>query len=153
MGEQPDLINHWIEAYQLNQHYAQLPEQGEARGVFARMVFFALDRAEEAGYPTEAADAVRFNLRALLIKDLPPDADPLWNPDLLGSEVLAALPLDHAEAESWLADWPTRSATDILALRRCKNLIGSVRPVADMITERDVALRLAAWLSLWPRLP
>ncbi|WP_203971189.1 hypothetical protein [Planotetraspora silvatica] len=148
-----DVRNHWIAAYQLNQLHAQLPEQGEGRRVFARLAFFALDSAEKAGYPKQDADAVRFNLRALLIRELPSDGDPLWDPDVLGADVLAALPLALLEAQAWSTDWATRPRVEILALRTCKNLLGSMRTIADRVTGEPLRTQLDQWLELWPRLP
>ncbi|MDP9846989.1 hypothetical protein [Streptosporangium lutulentum] len=152
-AEAGDVRNQWIAAYQLNQLHAQLPEQGEGRRVFARMVFFALDGAEKAGYPKRNADAVRFNLRGLLIEELPPDGDPLWDPDALGADVLAALPLSLQRAQAWSTDWTTRPRIEILALRTCKNLLGSMRTIADRVTAEPLRTQVDQWLELWPRLP
>lgn len=84
----PDHINSWLAVWQHNVLYAQDPDQGETRRIWARVAFAALDGAEHAGYPARQADASRFNLRALLIADLGPADDPLWDPDRLASDVL-----------------------------------------------------------------
>ncbi|GAB1822876.1 hypothetical protein [Herbidospora sp. RD11066] len=146
-------VGDWIAAYQLNQIQAQHPERGEGRRVFAHMAFFALDGAEKAGYPKRHADAVRFHLRGLLINELPPDGDPLWDPDALGADVLAALPLSLQQAQTWTADWTARPRIEILALRTCKNLLEPMRTIADRVTAEPLRTQLDQWLELQPRLP
>ncbi|TDE60301.1 hypothetical protein E1295_00170 [Nonomuraea mesophila] len=84
-----DYVNSWLAAWQHNLVYAQDRGQGEARRIWARVALSALDGAERAGYLTRNANVSRFNLRALLIADLGPADDPLWDPDGLASEVLA----------------------------------------------------------------
>src|SRR5690349_9784243 len=84
-GVTADRINEWLSAWQLNQSYAQDRDRGEARRIWARVAFVALDGAEQVGYPTSSANVGRFSLRAMLIADLAPDDDPLWSPDRLAS--------------------------------------------------------------------
>ncbi|MFC7645511.1 hypothetical protein ACFQX6_36525 [Streptosporangium lutulentum] len=96
---------------------------------------------------------MRFNLRGLLIEELPPDGDPLWDPDALGADVLAALPLSLQRAQAWSTDWTTRPRIEILALRTCKNLLGSMRTIADRVTAEPLRTQVDQWLELWPRLP
>lgn len=146
-------INSWLAAWQHNLVYAQDPGQGETRRIWARVAFAALDGAEQAGYPTRNANASRFNLRALLIADLGPGEDPLWDPDRLASDALAALPLSLEQAAEWAVDWQTRRRDEILALRTCKTLLAPLKLITDQLTERLVRARIDRWLDLWPQLP
>jgi hypothetical protein len=146
-------INSWLAAWQGNLVYAQDPEQGEARRIWARVGFTALDGAERAGYRTRDANASRFNLRALLIADLGPGDDPLWDPDRLAADVLAALPLTLEQAADWAVDWRTRPREEILALRTCKNLLAPTKMITGQLAEGPVSARIERWLRLWPRLP
>ncbi|GGP09944.1 hypothetical protein GCM10012278_47620 [Nonomuraea glycinis] len=152
-GYGADCVSSWLAVWQCNLSYAQDPGQGEARRIWARVAFAAIDGAERAGYPTWQADASRFNLRALLIADLGPDDDPLWDPDRLASDVLAVLPLSLEQAAEWAADWRTRSRDEILALRTCKNSLSPMKVVADQMAEGPVRARIDRWLKLWPELP
>ncbi|MGW0595426.1 hypothetical protein [Streptosporangium sp. NPDC002607] len=90
--------NSWLSAWQLNLACAQDCGEGETRRIWARVAFAALDGAEQADYPTWNANMSRFNLRALLITDLGPGDDPLWDPDQLALDVLKALPLSLEQA-------------------------------------------------------
>lgn len=148
-----DRINEWLGAWQLNQLYAQDRDRGEARRIWARVAFAALDGAERAGYPTRDANIGRFHLRALLIADLTPDDDPLWSPDRLASDVLQALPLDLEQARDWVTDWRTRPRHEILALRTCKSLLNPMESIVDRLAEGPVRTQIDRWLDLRPHLP
>ncbi|MEU0481508.1 hypothetical protein ABZ260_20255 [Streptosporangium sp. NPDC006013] len=152
-GDSVDRINEWLGAWQLNQSYAQDRDRGEARRIWARVAFAALDGAEQAGYPTKNADAGRFHLRALLIVDLTPDDDPLWSPDQLASDVLEALPLGLEQARAWVTDWRMRPRHEIAALRTCKNLLGPMEPIADRLAAGPVRAQINRWLDLRAHLP
>lgn len=152
-GVTADHINEWLGAWQLNQLYAQDRNRGEARRIWARVAFAALDGAEQAGYPARNADADRFNLRALLIADLAPDDDPLWSPDRLASDVLEALPLGLEQARVWVIDWRMRPRHEILALRTCKNLLGPMELITDRLATGPVRTQIDRWLNLRPHLP
>lgn len=148
-----DYINSWLAAWQHNLLYAQDPDQGETRRIWARVAFTALDGAEQAGYLTRHADVSRFNLRALLIADLGPGDDPLWDPDRLASDVLEALPLSRKQAADWAVGWQRRSRDEILALRTCKVLLAPMKLITDRLTEGPARVRIDRWLDLWRRLP
>ncbi|WP_431933855.1 hypothetical protein [Nonomuraea jabiensis] len=148
-----DYINSWLTAWQRNLLYAQDPGQGEARRIWARVAFSALDGAERAGYLTRNANVSRFNLRALLIADLGPGEDPLWDPDRLASDVLAVLPLNLEQAVDWAVDWRTRPGDEILALRTCKNLLAPMKLIIDQLAEGPARAEIYRWLNLWPQLP
>lgn len=148
-----DCINSWLAAWQHNLLYAQDSDQGETRRIWARVAFAALDGAEQAGYSTRYADASRFRLRALLIVDLGPGDDPLWDPDRLASDVLEALPLSRKQAADWAVDWQRRSRDEILALRTCKILLAPMKVITDRVAEEPLRTRIDRWLDLWPQLP
>ncbi|OUC91506.1 hypothetical protein CA984_33450 [Streptosporangium minutum] len=148
-----DRINDWLGAWRLNQSHAQDRDRGEARRIWARVAFAALDGAEQAGYPMRNADADRFHLRALLIVDLAPDDDPLWSPDQLASDVLEALPLGLEQARAWVTDWRMRPRHEILALRTCKNLLGPMESIADRLAIGPVRTQIDRWLDLRAHLP
>ncbi|MER5645389.1 hypothetical protein [Streptosporangium sp. NPDC002524] len=148
-----DRINEWLGAWQLNQSYAQDHDRGEARRIWARVAFFALGGAEQAGYPTRDANVCRFNLRALLIVDLAPDGDPLWSPDHLASDVLEALPLGLEQARAWMTDWRMRPRHEISALRTCKNFLGPMELIADQLAAGPVRTQIDRWLDLRAHLP
>ncbi|WP_440104133.1 hypothetical protein [Streptosporangium sp. H16] len=148
-----DRINEWLGAWQLNQSYAQDRDRGEARRIWARVAFAALDGAEQAGCPTKNADAGRFHLRALLITDLGPGDDPLWDPDRLALDVLEALPLSLEQAADWAEDWRARPRGEILALRICKNLLAAMELITDRLEEGPMKTQIDRWMDLRPRLP
>ncbi|MEU4698153.1 hypothetical protein [Nonomuraea dietziae] len=146
-------INSWLGAWQLNLAYAQDRGQGEVRRIWARVAFAALDGAEQAGYPVWHANASRFHLRALLIADLGPGDDPLWDPDQLASDVLEALPLTLEQAGAWAADWQERCRDEILTLRICKNLLNPMDSITDQLTDGPMRTQIDRWLDLRPHLP
>ncbi|MEU4541491.1 hypothetical protein AB0G15_42345 [Streptosporangium sp. NPDC023825] len=148
-----DRVNEWLSAWQLNQGYAQDHNRGEARRIWARVAFAALDGAEQAGYPTKSANASRFNLRASLIADLVPDDDLLWSPDRLASNVLEALPLGLEQARDWAIDWRTRPRHEILALRTCKSFLGPMELIVDRLAAGPVRTQIDRWLDLRTHLP
>ncbi|MEU7885657.1 hypothetical protein AB0B54_09170 [Microbispora bryophytorum] len=147
------LINYWLSVWELNSFYAHQPEQGEGQRVWAETAMYAIGRAEAAGLDTTSANARRFYLRAGLINDLGPMGSSLWNPDALAADILAALPLQLEQATEWATNWQQRPRTEILALRRCKNLLGSAQYIRDYLSTTPTARRLDQWLTLREQLP
>ncbi|MFE3455389.1 hypothetical protein ACFXJ8_41385 [Nonomuraea sp. NPDC059194] len=146
-------INQWLAVWEVNARYARETAQGEGQRAWAATALHALDQAESAGLGKADADVSRFHLRAYMILALGTDDEPLWNPDVLGADILAALPLDRVQAETWSTDWRERPASEILLLRRCKNLLNSARTIRDHLTDQVTASEIDRWLALWERLP
>ncbi|WP_067173624.1 hypothetical protein [Microtetraspora niveoalba] len=147
------LINYWLSVWELNSFYARQPEQGERQRMWAETAMYALGRAEAAGPDTISADVSRFYLRAGLISDLGPMGSSLWNPDSLAADILAALPLRLEQAAEWAGNWQQRPRKEILALRRCKNLLGPAQRIRDYLSTTPTARELDQWLALREQLP
>ncbi|MBN6058111.1 hypothetical protein JYK22_39685, partial [Nonomuraea sp. RK-328] len=148
-----DHINSWLAAWEHNLFYAQRPDEGERRRLWARVAFAALDGAERAGCPARIANKGRFNLRALLIANLGSGSDPLWDPDRLAADVLAVLPLTLEQAADWAGDWRQHPRDEILDLRICKSLVVPLKSIIDLSAEAPARALIDRWLDLWPRLP
>ncbi|MCA2187500.1 hypothetical protein [Nonomuraea cavernae] len=100
-----------------------------------------------------AGDDERRPVPSPRVADLGPGGDPLWDPDRLASDVLAALPLSWEQAADWAVDRRTRPREEILAMRTCKNLLAPMRLIADQLAAGPVRARIESWLDLWPQLP
>ncbi|MEN3535182.1 hypothetical protein AAH991_08750 [Microbispora sp. ZYX-F-249] len=153
VGHPPDSVNRWLAVWDVNSSYACQPEQGEGRWLWAQTAMYALARAEAAGLDAIGANARRFQLRAFLIENIGPTDAPLFNPDALAVDILAALPLRLEDAAEWVTTWRQRPPAQILALRQCKNLLASAPAIRGHLSVTPTAEALDQWLALRERLP
>ncbi|MFF4122098.1 hypothetical protein ACFYYP_01065 [Microbispora rosea] len=146
-------INHWLAVWELNSSYAQQPEQGDGRRMWAETAMYALSRAEDAGLDAVGANMRRFQLRAWMIENLGPASVSLVDPAALASDILAALPLRLEDAAEWAPGWRQRSHAEILALRQCKNLLAPAQTVRHRLSVGPAVRVLDQWLALREQLP
>jgi hypothetical protein len=90
-----------------------------------------------------------FRLRTLIIDRLGPDPqDPDWNPDLVASEILAAITLTSAQVRELSERWKTRSMDQIGELRRLKSTVAPLQQLLRHIQSRQLYDQAQEWLAV-----
>ncbi|GGX19880.1 hypothetical protein GCM10010297_46330 [Streptomyces malachitofuscus] len=80
--------------------------------------------------------------------------DPVQDPIEVCRSVFIEIHESRADVAAATAEWRSLSKSEILRLRRIKNLLTRLRPIADCIPrEAPQHQQLSEWLQLIPRLP
>jgi hypothetical protein len=106
------------------------------------------------GYDRWNADADRFNMRALLIRELGQvDGSTTWNADALARDVLATLTLSVGQARKQSQQWRSLPPGQILTLRRHKILLTPLESIAARLSRSSDTDAVREWLAMRPALP
>jgi hypothetical protein len=115
-----------------------------------------LDRSELAGaYSRHEAVARRLNLSSALLRKVTSREDAgLLDPAAIADLVLRELPLPLDDAESKARHWRELDRTEILRLRKAKNLLTpALAALRHATPNAPIDARLEPWEALLPHLP
>lgn len=95
-----------------------------------------------------------FRLRTLIIDRLGPDPqDPVWDPDLLASDILTALTLTPTRARELSGRWQTLPIDQIGELRRLKNAAAPLQQLLNHLQPGPTCDQAREWLAIRDLLP
>ncbi|GII25361.1 hypothetical protein Pme01_49580 [Planosporangium mesophilum] len=155
-GSAPRSVNWWLSVRwiaQLHVYDRTLP--AEDRREWAEAALSLTKCAERfTGYDRWTAVADAFKLRSLLVRELGPvPGDGTWDVAALLRDVLAVVTLAPDQARELAERWQTLPVEQIQLLRRHKNLLTPLVPLADRLPAGSDAERVRAWLAVRPDLP
>ncbi|MGW0703713.1 hypothetical protein ACWD0A_31280 [Streptomyces sp. NPDC002867] len=101
----------------------------------------------------KVAEEVR--VRSYMIREFGvSESDEARSPTALCSYVIQHLKMGRADVERMAMDWPALEKSQMLHLRRIKNVLTPVREIESLLDVDDPLLQeITAWILLQPKLP
>lgn len=149
-------VNDWLGMFATPQHRVYdgslTPQVRRAWG----QVYLSLVGCAEryAAYEPWKAAIDRACMRAFVIRELGPTGDEPWHPGAALREILAMLTLEPERADELALNWRELPVSEILLLRRHRNLVDfPLATVVDHVPDGVDARLARRWLAVLPRLP